>query len=205
MAGTEPIDFTLMYVTHDAFRRDVARLQAAAAADATSRPGVLAGWANFKAQLTLHHTFEDTALWPRVEKAVRDEPDRLLLQEMEDEHAQLDPLLEAVDSALGHTTSGLLELTRQLQAVLDHHLVHEEQSALPMIQRLLTTTDWKAFAAAMRRGQGFSGAAVYTPWVIDELDSASQRSFWNVMPAPLRLVNRAVFQPRYDRRQLWRY
>jgi hypothetical protein len=40
----EPIDFTLMYATHDAFRRDVGRLMAASAAGKSATPPVQAGW-----------------------------------------------------------------------------------------------------------------------------------------------------------------
>jgi len=60
------IDFTMMYATHDVFRRDLGRLKAAATAGTAQAPGVRAGWENFKAQLLLHHSVEDTDLWPRV-------------------------------------------------------------------------------------------------------------------------------------------
>jgi hypothetical protein len=47
----EAIDFTMMYVTHDAFRRDLARFRAASAAGTAHAPGVRAGWENFRAHL----------------------------------------------------------------------------------------------------------------------------------------------------------
>ena len=59
---SEAIDFTMMYVTHDAFRRDLARFKEASAAGTAHTPGVRAGWENFKAQLLLHHSVEDTDL-----------------------------------------------------------------------------------------------------------------------------------------------
>ena len=97
----EAIDFTMMYVTHDAFRRDLGRFTAASAAGTAQAPGVRAGWENFKAQLLLHHSVEDTHLWPRVRRAAAGRPAGLaLLDEMEAEHAQIDPLLAAVDDAL---------------------------------------------------------------------------------------------------------
>lgn len=68
------IDFTVMYVTHDAFRRDLDRLAAAAADRRTGTRGVRAGWENFKNQLDVHHSVEDAALWPRVERAVTSRP-----------------------------------------------------------------------------------------------------------------------------------
>ena len=51
----ETIDFTMMYVTHDAFQRDLGRFTAAAAAGMAHATGVRAGWQNVKAQLLLHH------------------------------------------------------------------------------------------------------------------------------------------------------
>src|SRR5882762_448590 len=92
-AQTGRIDFTLMYVTHDAFRRDLSRLRKAAAEGRTDSVGVRAGWANFKRQLHVHHTAEDEALWPRVEAASAGRPDAAeILSAMVSEHARLDPL-----------------------------------------------------------------------------------------------------------------
>ena len=75
----EAIDFTMMYVTHDAFRRDLGRLTTVSAAGTADAPGVRAGWENFKAQLLLHHSVEDTHLWPRVRRAAASRPDGLAL------------------------------------------------------------------------------------------------------------------------------
>jgi hypothetical protein len=92
----EAIDFTMMHATHDAFRRDLARLAAASAAGTAHAPGVRAGWENFNAQLLLHHSVEDTDLWPRVRRAAAGRPaGHALLEEMAAEHAQIDPLLAA--------------------------------------------------------------------------------------------------------------
>jgi hypothetical protein len=58
----------MMYVTHDAFRRDLGRFTAAAAAGTAHATGVRAGWQNVKAQLLLHHSVEDTHLAPRSQR-----------------------------------------------------------------------------------------------------------------------------------------
>src|SRR5881394_1749001 len=94
----DTIDFTVMYATHDAFRRDLERLEAAAAAGKAGTPEVRAGWESFKSQLIVHHTVEDAYLWPRLRSAVAGRPDDLaLLDDMEAEHARIDPLLAAVE------------------------------------------------------------------------------------------------------------
>jgi hemerythrin HHE cation binding domain-containing protein len=204
MSASETIDFTMMYATHDAFRRDLDRLVAASAAGAARTAEVRAGWENFKAQLTLHHTVEDTELWPRVHRAVvGQQRDLALLEAMESEHAQIDPLLKEIDSALSGDASRLAETAREASAVLGHHLQHEEDEALPLIQSVLTRADWSAFAGEMRRRQGVKGAAVYVPWILDGMPDAKQRRFLNALPAPVKVVNRLFWQPSYQRRQLW--
>ena len=194
---TETIDFTMMYVTHNAFRRDLDRLTAAATVPR-------AGWQNFKDQLHLHHSVEDSHLWPRLQRAVTEPGDFALLEQMEAEHALIDPLLAAVDAAVADPSgSGLAEALRELSTALGHHLAHEEEDALPLIQSVLTPADWKAFADEMRRRQGLKGAAVYVPWILDGAPAAERRRFLGALPAPVTLLNRLLWQPRYVRLGFW--
>jgi iron-sulfur cluster repair protein YtfE (RIC family) len=188
------IDFTEMYVTHDAFRRDLERL---ARADRALQ--VREGWENFKTQLLVHHTVEDAALWPRLAAKV-DDP---LLKEMEEEHARIDPLLAAVDRALEADAADLGERVRELAEVLEAHLEHEEEAALPLIQAVLTPADWGEFRRAMARRQGIRGAAVWVPWITDGMSPADRHAFLSRLPAPLRVLNRLLWTPRYHRRHLW--
>jgi hypothetical protein len=54
-------DVTMMFLAHNAFRRDLARMQAAAARadDPATRTALRAGWATFSRYLTIHHLAED--------------------------------------------------------------------------------------------------------------------------------------------------
>jgi iron-sulfur cluster repair protein YtfE (RIC family) len=199
-----PIDFTMMYVTHDAFRRDLGRLQTAATAGTAQAPGVRSGWENFKAQLLLHHSVEDSDLWPRVRRAAAGRPSGLaMLAEMAAEHAQIDPLLAAVDDALAHSPGGLAAAITGLASALEWHLKHEEDAALPLIQSVCTPADWRAFAGAMRRAQGIKGAARYVPWILDGMAPEEQRRFLAALPAPVRVISRILWEPRYRQRGLW--
>ena len=69
-AHAGPVDMTMMYVMHHAFRRDLAVLSAAAAVTpATDRRAWVAladRWALFAQALHLHHSGEDRGLWPRL-------------------------------------------------------------------------------------------------------------------------------------------
>jgi iron-sulfur cluster repair protein YtfE (RIC family) len=198
------IDFIMMYVTHDAFRRDLTRLEAAASAGRAGTPQVRAGWENFKTQLHVHHTVEDTWLWPRLTELVKDRPGALaLLNDMESEHARLDPLLKEFDRALAEDAPDLTERAKSLTAVLDGHLEHEEDEALPLIQEVMTPAAWGEFGRAMARRQGARGAAVYVPWIKDGLPRADQRRFLGELPPPVRALDRLIWTPRYRRRHLW--
>jgi len=200
----DAIDFTMMYVTHDAFRRDLGRFTAASAAGTADAPGVRAGWENFKAQLLLHHSVEDTHLWPRVRRAAAGRPAGLaLLEEMEAEHAQIDPLLTAVDDALAGPASNLAAHAAELASALEWHLKHEEDAALPLIQSVCTTGDWRAFAGEMRRRQGVKGAAIYVPWILDGAAPGGQPRFLAALPVPVRVISQLLWEPRYRQRGLW--
>src|SRR6266511_2194632 len=117
---------------------------------------VQAGWQLFTTQLHIHHTAEDEDLWPRMRTHLADRPDELaLLQAMQDEHARIDPLLEAVDGAFADRDGGHQRLGDTVDALatgLHGHLTHEERDVLPLIDRSLPTADpgrpWGAAGAA---------------------------------------------------------
>jgi iron-sulfur cluster repair protein YtfE (RIC family) len=198
------IDFTAMYASHDAFRRDLERLAQAVADDHGDAPGVRAGWENFKHQLHIHHTAEDSDLWPRVRDRAAGRPrDLALLDDMEAEHARIDPLLTAVDLALTDRAAELPDLVRALRATLDDHLKHEEDSALPLMQDVLTTADWAAFTGRIRETQGLRGASVFVPWIVDGAPPADRDRFLGAMPPPVRFLNRLFWQGSYRRKGLW--
>ncbi|MGW2373616.1 hemerythrin domain-containing protein [Kitasatospora sp. NPDC001683] len=198
------IDFTVMYATHNAFRRDLERLRSAAAAGRAGDPQVRAGWENFKTQLLIHHSVEDAELWPRLRRAVQGKPRELALTDaMEAEHADLDPLLASVDAALGGQAAALVDRVEKLVATLDDHLTHEEETALPLIQSELTVADWRGFTDGMRRRQGVKGASVYVPWVLDGRSDTERATFLSAMPAPVRVLNRLFWEGGYRKRRLW--
>ena len=102
--GTGDADLAIMLAAHDAFRRDLARLARAAAAadlsDPAKRQSVAAGWKLFKRELHLHHTAEDEIIWPVLRPRLAHSENALsVLDEMEEEHERIDPLLAAVDAA----------------------------------------------------------------------------------------------------------
>jgi hemerythrin-like domain-containing protein len=205
------VDLTIMLVSHDAFRRDIRRLQDAAATKALDQPDsrkrVLTGWEIFKAQLLIHHEGEDRDLWPRMAKGLADSPDSLeMLREVEAEHAEIDPLLAGVEAAMADPLVDNDKLAQAVAALadsLDHHLVHEERDALPAVQVALTEKEWKGFIADQRSNLGFKGASEFFPWVLDDATPQNVEKVTSIMPSPLRLLMKTMWTPAYAARHSW--
>jgi hypothetical protein len=192
------VDFTLMYIAHDAFNRDLARLLAAADAAEALSPAAGTTWQSFSRQLHTHHAAEDASLWPRL-RAASDPAESRILDDMEREHAALDPRLGRVDAAIAARDEAVLaEELRALGTSLPEHMRHEEGSALPLLERRLGQAGWDAFGREIRSRQGgLKGAAEYLPWVLDGADPAYAATLLRVLPAPARLLYRTIWAPRY--------
>ena len=148
-----PVDMTMMYVMHHAFRRDLAVLSAAAAVTpATDRRAWVAladRWALFAEALHLHHSGEDRGLWPRL-LAVATPEEAEVLEAMEAEHEGIDPMLTACAAGFARLREHADDDARAALAVrlaaaraqLGEHLRHEETEAIAIIQRRLSDADW---------------------------------------------------------------
>lgn len=193
------VDFTMMYVAHDAFNRDLARLLNAVAAGRGHSPAAVATWQMFSKQLQTHHTAEDTALWPLLRSAVTDPDEQRILDDMEAEHASLDPRIEQIDAAITDKNTKALEQGLSVLAKgLSTHMIHEESQALPLLERRLGKAGWDGFAKEIRDQQGgIKGAAEYLPWVLDGATKQLKTQVLKLLPAPARVVYRRVWEPRY--------
>lgn len=192
VAHAGEVDFTMMYVAHDAFNRDLARLLTAARAGQGFSPAALATWELFSRQLHTHHTAEDTALWPRLRAAAVADEERALLDEMEAEHAELDPRLERVERAVADRLADVLVTEiEELAAGLAAHMRHEEDEALPLVERRIGAAGWKAFGDEVRdQNGGIKGGAVYLPWVLDGATDQVKSRVLKLLPPPARLLYR---------------
>jgi hemerythrin-like domain-containing protein len=197
MSGS--IDFTMMYVAHDAFRRDLARLNQAVESDAANRRESRATWEMFSRQLHTHHEAEDASLWPRVRDAELGKHDEDVLAVMEAEHSQLEPLLDEVDGSLADGRPELDSLAA-LASLLDQHMRNEEVHALPQVERSIGQAGWDAFGKDIRDAQGgIKAGATYLPWVLDDAPDSARQTVLKVLPPPARLLYRMRWEPRYRR------
>ncbi len=202
-------DMTMMYVMHDALRRELDRIARVTARTDDDPKQVLrtaAGWEMFKSYLHIHHTTEDDMLWPPMRKALADDSDGVaLLDAMEAEHSAIDPLLAAIDAALADRDSGpqrLGELTDALATALRGHLSHEENEGLPLIDATITAEQWQAFGA--EGAKLIAGdVARFIPWMLEGATPDDTASVLGLLPPPVQQAYRDQWQPGYANLNLW--
>jgi hypothetical protein len=209
MNKTFKLDMTRMYVMHDALRRELERI-----ARVTTRTGddpkhimrTALGWQLFKSFLHIHHTSEDTVLWPVMRQALAGRPDELaMLDAMEAEHAAIDPMLKAIDATLADRNSApgtLGGLTDALAAVLHGHLDHEETEALAVIDVTISPAQWQRLTDEHSR-LGADDMPRMTAWVLDGASPEHVTAMLSTVPEPVRLAYHDQWQPAYASADLW--
>ncbi|WP_299053856.1 hemerythrin domain-containing protein [uncultured Nocardioides sp.] len=207
-----PCDLTGMYLMHHGFRRDLDRLVRAAAVtppgDRRTWKALARWWRDVAALLGEHHTKEDELLWPvLLERA--DDAGRAVLAAMEAEHHRIDPALDAVAAALGDLTSGTdvvaardraVAAFRDLAALLDEHLAHEERDAVALIQAHLSAAEWKKLEEDGLAHKPAPPLLFFLlPWVADGLPEEDLAPFLAAAGTPVAVMMRLV-RPAYARR-----
>jgi hemerythrin-like domain-containing protein len=209
LAGREyKLDMTMMLTIHDAFRRELRRI-----AEITERGdddprrilSAAIGWQLFKKYLRIHHTTEDETVWGLMEQKLADRPDLDLLAAMEAEHAAIDPLLNAIDEALGDRDHGherLGGLTDQLAASLGGHLAHEEAEGLALIDSTLSPEQWAHFAQVHLKRVG-DEVGTYLPWLLDSATEEWTEKVLSRLPPFGRTNYEGSWKAAYDELDLW--
>ena len=215
--GSGDADLTIMIAAHDALRHDVVALARATRASRWREPdgqrSVAAGWELFKRQLHLHHTAEDDLVWPALRERLDHSANALsVLDEMEAEHGQIDPLLGAVDEGFagvagpsgGHPDTGrLVDAVDALTTALTGHLSHEEKEGLPLIGMALTAAEWRRVGLRIARRNGVSSSGEMFSWLLDSAAPEQARAITRQLPPPVRVLYRAVWKPRFDKTARW--
>jgi hemerythrin-like domain-containing protein len=186
-----PLDMTLMYVMHHAFRRDLQALAVAAAVtpleDRRSWIVMAERWRTFSEVLHHHHLGEDRGYWPLLAGRVAPE-DLATLEAMEREHVRIDPLLRVcrggflVLSEPGAREQTRDALVRNLQAtlgVLTQHLAHEETDAIPLLHEHITPEEDERIEEERFRGAASLSLVLRTvPWALHGLPEPVREQVW---------------------------
>lgn len=175
-----PVDMSIMYLMHHAFRRDLAAFAETVPltpVDARDAWQALAErWDLFSAALHHHHHGEDTWLWPALMER-GEEDDRAMLREMEAEHAEIDPALEACAAGFARMRDhadpdARAALTVRLVAAresLGRHLRHEETEAIALVQKVLTRDEWEEIDEHFKSALPFGLLVRAVPWVLHQV------------------------------------
>lgn len=205
----DAIDLTAMYAMHDALRRELVHLDRVTTTVDRDPRHVLAtaaGWKLFKKALRAHHTAEDDALWPALRRSLTGRPkDLALLEVMEAEHAAIEPVVEAIDAALADPevdTLRLGELTDALTRGLAGHLAHEEETVLPLVQRVLTAEQWAHFGQVHAQHIG-RNAPLLLPWLLDGADELTVERLLALLPASAHTACAVRWIPAYAALDRW--
>ena len=207
-----PADLTMMYVMHHAFRRDLRDLARVVPVtpveDRRAWELLESRWALLSDVLHNHHETEDAWLWPELlRRAAPDE--RALLEAMEAEHADIDPMLDACRDGLAamvaHPSADLraalaVRLAGAREA-LSRHLAHEESDALALLQRVMSHRDWEEVDAHFKDHLGPALVVRMVPWALHELPREVRRHVFAMAGGSgFRLVWLAT-RRRFERRQ----
>lgn len=207
-----PVDASMMYVMHHAFRRDLTAFCAAAHAtplhDRRTWQALAARWELFAEVLHHHHTGEDNGLWPLLMERA-DAQEQQVLEAMEAEHEQIDPLLEACRSGFARLSTHADADARGALAVrltaarecLGRHLRHEETEAMALVQQYLTQQEWEDLERThFRAGVPFSQVLQLLPWVAHAVPGPLRREAF-AKSGRVNLVLWHLTRPGFERRE----
>ena len=203
--------FTIVFLIHEAFRRDIARLSSALRSsplESTKARQLGTHWDFVRQQLHHHHRVEDESLWPLVRPKLGGQHDELaVLDAMEDQHRTLEPTCVAIDEGFVQLTpspdaSAGAALAQQLDALgvsLAAHLDAEETQCFPVIDKALSAEEFESFGKATAKAVGMRDSARFFPWIFDGADPVERQAVLSMPPPPVRILCRYVWEPRYER------
>ncbi|HVD89129.1 MAG TPA: hypothetical protein VNB91_09575 [Jatrophihabitantaceae bacterium] len=80
------------------------------------------------------------------------------------------------------------------------HMRHEEEAALPLVERRIGAAGWSAIGKQVHRAQGeIRAGARYLPWVLDGAQEQTRTAVLSILPSPARAQCRRVWEPKYCR------
>jgi hemerythrin-like domain-containing protein len=160
--------------------------------------------------LHVHHTDEDTGLWPEVRR--RDPDAAALIEVMEADHQRIGPGIEAVEAAArawrndagvrGDLGIALAALSRDLLP----HLRREEEQMMPVVAAAFTTAEYEQLGQELFvKTKSRTEFIRLGYWTLDGLDDAGREHMLAGVPRPAQVLLDLLFARGHRRRQerLW--
>ena len=153
--------------------------------------------------LHAHHEFEDENVWDRLSS--RAPACALHVGRMKGQHAQMLVHLTALDEALpawraggrGADAAPVVAALGSIDAALAEHLPDEEENIVPVMEQVLTQPEVDAGATHGRRATPRGRTFEMIGAIMDAQPDGGVEWQRKNLPAPLRLVWRAVGRSRY--------
>jgi hemerythrin-like domain-containing protein len=194
-----PIDMQTMYLMHHAFRRDLDlfadAVRGTPVADRDTWRLLAGRWELFAEVLHKHHTAEDDLIWPVV-VGLGEPGDVAVLEAMEAEHEEIDPLLESCGAGFHRLARHADEDARAALAVrvcaaresLRRHLAHEETDAIAIIQRVVSAERWAAIEKEIAGDASLTYATRVVPWVAHDVPRETLDRLFVDVETPFKII-----------------
>lgn len=196
-----------MYGIHDCLRKELGalplRVKATAEGDGARAADVGGHVLLMMMVLQNHHQAEDVMLWPVLERHL---PDRAeLLREMESQHEQLQPLIDAartetqawMTDPTAHNRAALHTTLIRLEKLLLPHLGQEEAEILPLVQETFTQEEFNAIGEHGRSEVPQDKMAIVLGMILDDTTADVCELLWNSLPQEARDGFDAFGRPAY--------
>jgi hypothetical protein len=144
-----------------------------------------------------HHTVEDELVWPPLVARVPEHAQ--LLQDLEDQHIHIDPLIQAA----GDVRVPLAQRADTLQALheaLNSHLDQEERDALPLIVSYLTRAEWERVEEVAGGNIGRKRLPLIYGWLTSAAPEDLRLRATAGVPLPVQWLFRLFWWPSYRHR-----
>ena len=179
-------------IIHAAFRRDLARFDAALEAfpDSQERADQLwTAWGNYSHQLHQHHEDEETIFFPALQEVGAEES---LVGDLDGEHKRMAAALDSATTAMqalqqspsADNASAAREAVAAFGTILNDHLAHEERDLEPFGADHQDTRQHKAAVAKARKSHT-EGAGTFFAWLADTDDPAIAAALRREVPRPV--------------------
>jgi hypothetical protein len=198
---------TMNTIVHAAFRRDLARFDAALAcfpAGSRHRAYQLgAAWDFLVEELHHHHGYEEQYFWPALQQT---EADLSVVPDLDAEHEDMRRALEQamvimsglrVDPSAEQAAAARTAVAH-LGDVLLAHLAHEEADLEPISAAYKESAPMKAALRKVKKAH-LAGMGNFVEWLQDGASANDKAALRREMPAPVLAVFGAIAGRRYRR------
>jgi len=198
---------TLNTVFHAAFRRTIARFDAAlgdpSAATQARADQLKVAWDFFDEELHHHHSYEELYFWPALQQT---DADLSAVAELDQEHEAMRQALAGATAAMTQLQAGpstasaaaARSAVQNLGRVLLDHLAHEERDLEPISASYAETPPLKKATAAVKKAH-FKYMGNTIEWMRDGADASDIAGMKKELPPPVVFLFSKLGGRRYRR------